>query len=365
MISLFKTKGGSKSVPFINKENNMKIKLYIAALLIFSGLTSCHNDKAEFDDYQFQTVYFAYQYPVRTITFGEDIFDTTLDNQGKTKIMATIGGTYHNDRDVRINFQVDNTITENLLFEQGGEKILPMPENYYTLNSNEIKIPKGEIAGGVEVQFSDAFFADPLATSRNYVIPLQMTNVVNADSVLSGRPLAANPRKAVADDWDVLPKDYILYAVKYINTWEGNYLRRGVDVIKGTPGNESLDDTVVRHQQYVEDDQVIGLSTRSLTETSLDLTFQNSEGYAVNCTLILSFDDAGNCTISAGSDQYTASGSGKFVKDGEKESWGGEDRDALYLEYQVNMDEISVSTTDTLVLRDRGVAMETFSPVVE
>src|SRR5690606_22556993 len=211
-------------------------------------------------------------------------------NQGKTKIMATVGGTYHNDRDVRVNFQVDNTIIENLLFEEGGRPILPMPENYYTLESNEISIPKGEIAGGVEVQFSDAFFADPLAIANNYVIPLQMINVVNADSILSGIPLAANPRKAVADDWDVLPKDYILYAVKYINTWDGNYLRRGVDVIKGTAGNEGLDDTVVRQQEYVEDDQVIALSTLSLTETFLDLTFQNSEGYAVNCRLILSFD---------------------------------------------------------------------------
>lgn len=342
----------------------MKNKIYLIALIILSGFTSCENADWEFEDFEYQTVYFAYQYPVRTITLGEDIFDTTLDNEGKAKIMATTGGTYKNDEDIFIDIEVNNYLTDGLLFEN-GQSVQAMPASYYSLESNEIVIPKGKLIGGVEVQLTDAFFADSLSIGRNYVIPIQMTNVISADSILSGRPLAANPRRPVAGDWDVLPKDFILYAVKYVNSWHGNYLRRGVDVIEGTPGNENLDDTVIRRAEYVVDDEVIALTTRSLNEVELDIVFQNSNGYTVNGTLLLSFDDSGKCTVRAASNEYTASGSGQFVKDGEENSWGGIDRDALYLDYKVNFEQVNVSTTDTLVLRDRGVAMETFSPVLE
>ncbi|UAB85810.1 DUF1735 domain-containing protein [Zunongwangia sp. SCSIO 43204] len=343
----------------------MKNRIYIIALLVLAGLTSCENDSWDFPDYEFQTVYFAYQYPIRTITLGEDIFDTTLDNEGKAVIMATTGGTYNNPQDVLIDVQVNNSLVDGLLFEENGSPVQAMPQSYYTLAADQIIIPKGELIGGVEFQLTDAFFEDEQAIGRNYVIPLEMTNVMSADSILSGVPLMAGARKPVAEDWDVVPKDFVLYAVKYVNPWHGNYLRRGVDVIEGTPGNEDLDDTVVRREEYVVDDEVTSLTTTALEDVSLDLVFQNSEGYAVNCTLILSFDDSGNCTVSAASEDYTASGSGQFVKDGEENSWGGKDRDALYLDYQVNLEEITVSTQDTLVLRDRGVTMETFSPVLE
>ncbi|MDN3594426.1 DUF5627 domain-containing protein [Zunongwangia endophytica] len=343
----------------------MKNKIYVVAVIIFSMLTSCENNSWEFDDYEFQTVYFAYQYPVRTITLGEDIFDTSLDNEGKAKIMATTGGTYDNDQDVFIDIVVNNSLTDGLIFDDNNMPIQAMPESYYTLESNEIIIPKGELTGGVEFQLTDAFFEDTLAIGRNYVIPVQMTNVVSADSILSGIPLATNPRRPLPQDWDVLPKDFILYAVKYVNPWHGNYLRRGVDIIEGTAGNENLDETVNRREEYVVDDEVVSLETNALDQVLLDLVFRNSDGYEVNCTLILSFDDSGNCTVSAASDDYTASGSGKFIKDGEENSWGGKDRDALYLDYEVNLDEVNVSTIDTLVLRDRGVTMETFSPILE
>ena len=60
-----------------------------------------------------------------------------------------------------------------------------------------------------------------------------MTGVVNADSILSGTPLVDNPKRGVSADWDIQPKDYVLYAVKYINPYDANYLRRVVVVISG------------------------------------------------------------------------------------------------------------------------------------
>ncbi|UGU17696.1 DUF5627 domain-containing protein [Sinomicrobium kalidii] len=343
----------------------MKNKIILLFLFGLCLLASCENGDWEFNDYKYQTVYFAYQYPVRTITLGEDVYDTTLDNQHKCRIMATTGGVYDNNKNVTIDVEVDNSLCEGLLFNEGAGEIEAMPSGYYELASDQIVIPEGEITGGVEVQLTDAFFADSLSLDKNYVIPLVMTTVSGADSILSGVPLADNPKRTIAADWNELPKDYILYAIRYINPWDGYYLRRGEDVITGKNGNASLNQTIVRRAQYVEHDEVFKVTTRSLDKVEFPLVFKDSNGYNVECTLLLTFDQEGNCTVTAGSEGYTASGSGKFVRDGEKKSWGEKDRDALYLTYEIDLEEMHVSTTDTLVLRDRGVAMETFSPVLK
>ena len=39
------------------------------------------------------------------------------------------------------------------------------------------------------------------------------------------------PSRTNTEDWDVLPKDYVLYCVKYMNPWQAKYVRRGVDNI--------------------------------------------------------------------------------------------------------------------------------------
>lgn len=331
-------------------------------LLVFSiFLASCENQDWEFPDFEYQTVYFAHQYPVRTITLGDDIYDNSLDNEWKFKIMATTGGVYESGA-VTIDIEVDNSLCEGLLFSETGDEVIAMPAEYYSLAANQIVIPKGEIVGGVEVQLSEAFFADPLAIKNTYVVPLVMTGVSNADSILSGVPNAESGDRLDPADWSVAPKDYVLYALKYINPWHGYYLRRGKDVITGKNGDASLDETVIRHEAYVEDDEVNILETHSLNEVEFPLVFQDTEGNNINCTIILTFDEEGNCTISSGSADYSASGSGKFVTKGEKKSWGNQDRDALYLNYEIDLDELHVAATDTLVMRNRGVVMELFTP---
>lgn len=334
-------------------------------MIIIVSLISCDNQDSEFDDFEYQTVYFAYQYPVRTLTLGEDVFDTSLDNEYKSEILATLGGVYNNSKDVSIDFAVDNSLVSGLLFENAGNQIIPMPSNYYNLASNKMIIPKGQIIGGVEVQFTDAFFADPLAIKRHYVIPIRMNNVVNADSILSGKALASNPKRGISGDWSVQPKDFIFYAVKYVNPLHGFYLRRGKDIIKGNNGNTALDKEIIRHEEYVESDEVFKVDTHSLTTSGFQVIHKDLNGVNIYYDLILTFDADGNCTVSTQSSNFTASGSGKFVKDGEKKSWGNKDRDAIYLNYEINIDEMNIKTTDTLVLRNRGVALETFSPVLQ
>lgn len=344
----------------------MMKKIYIIPTLLLLVFASCKNQDWEFPDYIYQSVYFAYQYPVRTITLGEDIFDTSLDNQHKVKVMATTGGVYNNNNDITINFEIDDSMTENMVFNPGGTDVVPLPSNYYTLASQQMVIPKGSLTGGIEVQLTDAFFNDPKALTTHYVLPIRMTNVVNADTILSGIPgVGSQLRRAVADDWDEVPKDYIFYAVKYINPWHGNYLRRGQDIVVGKAGHTSLSQTITRHQANVEKDEVKGLTTESLTNTILPLTFKDVEGENINFNLILAFDNNNTCTISSGTTGINASGKGSFVKKGDKNSWGNTDRDVLYLDYEIDMAEMHVTTKDTLVMRDRGVKMETFSVVLK
>lgn len=334
--------------------------------VLFITLTSCTNQDIVFDNFEYQSVYFAYQFPVRTLTLGEDVFDTSFDNEHKCTIMATLGGVYSNDKNVTINVEVANSLTTGLLFKQAGGDVLPMPSNYYSLLSDKIVISKGQVTGGVDVQLTDAFFADPLAIKNTYVIPIKMTNVINADTILSGKALVANPNRAITGDWSPAPKDFIFYAVKYVNPWDGFYLRRGKDVIVGNNGNTALNKTIVRHKTYVESDEVFKINTLSLTKIDFPITYKDAGGNNINCKLILSFGGDGNCTVSSSSpSSYTATGTGKFVKKGEKNSWGSKDRDALYLNYTVNLQDFNVATNDTLVLRDRGVKTEVFSPVLK
>lgn len=333
--------------------------LFLTLIGIFAFLiTSCENQEVEFPNFDYSAVYFAYQYPVRTIVLGEDIYDTSLDNDHKCMIYATMGGVYANKQRVTIDFVVDNSLCDNLFFDSNGESpVLPMPSNYYTVASNKILLDR-DLQGGVEIQLEDIFFADSKAITNTYVIPLRMTNVVNADSILSGLPRVSNPVKCNASDWDVQPKNYVLYCVKFINQWHGNYLRRGKDVI--SENGESHTD--IRHEQYVENDEVCSISTVSLHSVEFPIRIVNVDNVKETCSLLLTFDNQDKCTVSALTDGFTASGNGEFVKKGEKNSWGNKDRDVLYLDYTIEMNGKTYVTEDTLVARDRGVKMETFTP---
>lgn len=343
------------------KMNKIFLGLAIASIV---GLTGClKNSDVSLPDSGSQTAYFGSQFPVRTVELGEDLFvDNTLDNQRKVLINATTGGVRVNNKEIVLNFFVDTSLCTRLYFpsDKGGNKIVPLPSNYYQLASNQITIPKGSFLGGVEVQLTDAFFQDPLALNNNYALPVVLTNAKNGDSILRGKPSVANPNRSVDANWVVKPRDFVVYAVKYINPWNGNYLRRGTDVVTG-----SFSQTVVRHKPYVENDEVNKLSTASLNKLNFPVTFKNANGNNVSCTLQLTFDASGNCTIASLTTGVDATGTGKFVKKGEKNSWGNQDRDALYLNYSVDLtsQNMHVSTADTLVMRDRAIALEAFAPV--
>ncbi len=345
----------------------MKINKIITGLAVSVGLlASCKNAPVVYPNFAYSAVYFASQYPMRTVELGEDLYvDNSLDNQRKVSIKATLAGVYENKKDVLVDVRVDETLLNNLYFSNNGPKILAMPTQYYQLASNQIKIPNGSLLGGVEVQLTDAFFADPAALTANYVIPLVMTKVAGADSILQGSRGVANPSRVNPAHWLTAPKDYVLYGVKYVNPWHGNYLRRGVDQITPVAGTPS---TVVRRTPYVENNQVVNITTGSLKVANLALSIKNSAGTTVPYTLVLTFADNGTCTV-AGNDpaNFDIAGTGKFVSKGEKNSIGGTDRSAIYLDYTVNFKNLNVNyaTKDTLVVRDRGLKAEYFNVVLK
>jgi hypothetical protein len=328
----------------------------LAAGLMTLAMVSCENQDIEFPDFDYSTAYFAYQYPVRTIVLGEDIVDNTLDNEHKCKIYATMGGVYENTKRIDIDVMVNNALVNNLFFEDGSP-VQAMPSNYYSLAANKITLD-GTLQDGVEVQLADAFFADAQSLDNTYVIPLQMANVVNADSILSGVPKFDGAVRGNTADWDIQPKDYVLYCVKFINPWHANYLRRGEDVI--TEGGATTTNT--RRAEFVEYDQVGHMKTASLNSVEYPVTVVNTSNTNETCTLVLTFDNDNKCTVSTATSGFTASGSGSFVKDGDKKSWGNKDRDVIHLDYTIDMAGKTYATKDTLVVRDRGVSMETFSP---
>ena len=369
----------------------MKLKKYIYGVVLGTltlAYSSCYNAEHEFPDYEGgTTAYFAYQFPVRTLILGNDIYDNTLDNEHKCRIWSTMGGAY-GGRKAFVEIAVDESLCDNLWFVDAGGNpsapVLPMPSAYYQLSSNTIPY-NGDQRGYVEVQFTDAFFNDAKAVENTYVIPLVMKSVSGIDHILTGTPREGlTPSRTNTEDWDILAKDYVLYCVKYMNPWQAKYIRRGVDNVT----EKGVTTTIVRKDfslinsdldHYKENpvnqnDEVCEINTKNMSQAIFPVSFKTS-GASISCNLILTFN-GNQCTISTDDENVTASGSGEFIvkgtekseyKDYQCGSMNGEpvQRDILRLAYNVqfNNSDIQVSTNDTLVVQTReSNKKEFFSP---
>ena len=314
---------------------NKKISYMLSMLLAGALFTSCKNGDAEFPDYEGgTTVYFAYQYPVRTIVLGDDEYDTTLDKAHKCQIQATFGGSY-NGAGGSVQVAVDPTLVSNLTFEN-GTPVKVMPSEYYSLSTTTLAF-NGKMNGVTEVQLTDAFFNDPDAVKNTYVIPLVMTSQSGFGRILTGE--LKEDGVAVRTDesqWETLPMDYVLYCVKFQNKYSGYWL---------TNGNTSIDN--------IERAGTVQIETKSLTQSVYHATV-NSKDVA----LLLTFDGSDNCTISSLTAGVTASGSGSWTDNGAKKSWGNKDRDLMELNYTVD----GTAVSEKLVWQRSGVKLEEFAP---
>ena len=286
----------------ITKNINRFLLAGVVSCGLAAGLSSCKSGDQDFPDFESQTCYFAKQYPVRTVELGNDLYvDLTRDNQHKVQIQATMGGAYSNPRDITIDFGVEASLCGGLL-------------------GNQIVIPKGESVGGVEVQLEDDFFDDPLSVTNHYVIPVRMIKATGVDSILS-------------------EKNFVLYAVKYVNRYHAEYLING-DLQGATAF----------------------VTTKGLNTSLMTYAAKDAAGKAHNCELQLNFDNSGNCTVTTNTEGFTASGSGRFVEADESQLVGNRHPDTLYLDFQVSNDGLGISVSEKYVLtvKTRGVKSETF-----
>ena len=112
------------------------------------------------------------------------------------------------------------------------------------------------------MQLTDAFFNDSLAISNNYVIPLQITDT-SADSLLVGKSELTDPNRFISADWAFTPKDFTLFAVKYVNPYHGVYLHSGVAPTYDDSGQ--VIDTVFSTAEFVEQRELWNINTFDLT----------------------------------------------------------------------------------------------------
>ena len=170
------------------------------------------------------------------------------------------------------------------------------------------------------MQLEDAFFDDPLSVTNHYVIPVRMIKATGVDSILS-------------------EKNFVLYAVKYVNRYHAEYLING-DLQGATAF----------------------VTTKGLNTSLMNYAAKDASGKAYNCELQLNFDNSGNCTVSTNTDGFTASGSGRFVEADESQLVGNRHPDTLYLDFQVSNDGLGISVSEKYVLtvKTRGVKSETF-----
>jgi len=158
----------------------------------------------------------------------------------------------------------------------------------------------------------------------------------------------------------ILPKNFTMFAVKFVNPYHGHYLHRGQTVTTEVATNAVVD-VQIQHQPYVEKDEVWTLTTTAKNQVIYTGILRSSR-LSGSLKMYLNFDNSGNCTITDAGSAVPVTGNGRFVKDGD--SWGGKKRNVIYISYSASNGTYSITANDTLVVRDRGVVMQTYNPVV-
>lgn len=338
-------------------------KIFIGLALLM-GMISCENQENDFPDYTYQTIYFPIQYPVRTLALGESLSDNSIDLEHAFSIGANVGGMYENNKDRIVKISLAPELIENAK-NASGNPIQLLPPEYYTLSSaTEMLIPKGSFSGTIRVDLKDAFFNDPLSTDVNYVIPLVITDET-ADSVMTGTPVVENPDRRITADWlaGFGPKDYTLFAVKYINKYHGTYLHRGTDeTLTGEGGTPIQDKTYTYQAKYIEQDLLTIMTTKSLTSGIINRLGGKNQGDIYQAELQFN-DETKTINIVSATGDPAVHGTGTFVlaDDSKADVWGGIAHRTLYLDYYYKVGTEFHHAKDTLVYRDNNMKYEEFT----
>jgi len=276
-------------------------------------------------------------------------------------IGVSIGGMYENKQDWTVDYVVDHSLTDSVYTSTSpAYKIKPLPQDYYTLDpENTVIIQKGSFNGRIRVELTDNFFDDTLAVLGHYVIPLRITGT-SADSILSGFPAVQNPNSTDASHWEIEPKNWVMFGIKYVNAYHGSYLHRGRDVTVLTESGNPVDTTIFR-DRYRERDPVIWLTTIGRkTVVTNGIGDQTGEDYS----MVLEFDNDkganGNVVVKPWNESsYEVAGSGTyFDKSTSVEQWSLITWQSMHLNYSYDDGTYTHNITDTLVFRSREIAYE-------
>lgn len=304
----------------------------IAAMTLLMT-ASCESGNKEFGYDGETAVYFANAGYVRTVELGEDQeADLTDDNNHIINIKAYCAGGYGNNNDVTVDYISDASLCDG--YKINGAAIQMMPSTYYEIeNPNQFVIAKGQQMGGVRVKLNEKFFNDDKSYEQGYVIPVKLTKAQGVDKVLES-------------------KNTTFCLVKFVNPWTATYLRKGKDVSNGKESH--------RVYPYIEKAEVIKVVTKGLYKAQMTVEVKDASGISHPVNVLMTFN-GDDCTISSNTDGVEVSGSGKFVK---KDQLMGEfKRNTLYLNYNVKSADLgTIETTDTMVVRNRGIEFKTFVP---
>lgn len=342
------------------------IKKIFLGLCTLALIASCENSEQSFDDYDVQTVYFPIQYPVRTIALGESRTDNSIDLEHAFSIGACIGGMYSNPSERIIDIKLAPELADGISTSTGNQ-IKVLPSDYYeAIDFDQIVIPEGSFNGTIRIDLTDAFFQDTLSKGVNYVLPLMISESTK-DSILSG--VTYPELEGIADvrkpeEWlpGFEPKNYTLFAVKYINSKDGMYFYRGTNYEMS--GSDIVSETSYS-EKYLTENLQEQLSTESLTECTLArVGGQIADELKINLTFD---DDNKTISISQTTDGVTipVSGSGSFLNadDEGAEVWSSVGHRTLFLDYEYTYDGKTFHAMDTLVYRDNNMSYEEFSIV--
>lgn len=330
---------------------------------IFALLVSCSNQEVDFDDFAYQSVYFPFQTPVRTIILGDEVEgDNTIDREYAFSVGVALGGLYENDRDREVAIELAPELALDITNAE-GDTLEILPAAYYNATFDRITIPEGSFFGKLRVDLEDAFFDDPAATDLKYVIPLRITDGFG-DTVLSGSPSAVvdDPDLRITEDWVIPPKNYTLFGVQYINALHGMYLLRGRSI--NTTANPQ--DTVFYSARFLTDNDMTKLTTKSLSESIMSTMGGTKKNGKYR--MLLSFD-ATSQDISISQMDATSvvvNGTGKYFTkdDAEAESYSEFRHRTLYLDYTFEDGGNTFHAMDSLVFIDTDVKFEEFQVVV-
>ncbi len=283
----------------------MNCNRFLILVFFVSVLLSCKKYETFTNDFDYTSVYFATQKPLRTVVADDDM---------SFKVGVALGGVRENTKTETVTFVVD----PELLKLPGASGFEILPDSYYTLSNDEkMVITPRNLIGDITVTLNkEKFTSDPNATIAYYALPLRIVSSTT-DSVLRGNE-------------SVAAKDYTIVTIQYISKFSGSYYHKGLQT------RVDNNNTITYSLPDLSKNQVWRLNTVDANQVTTSGAGAISTG---GIKLTVSSNNA--VSVSAGSGISSASGSGSF----------NPEKNEFYLSYTYTSDGIIYNVKDTLIQR--------------